>query len=268
MVARGLALTAGKQPVGELFAVVGQNFLHLDRARLVQCIQERASGSGRLVAFDLNEHPARGAVNGHEQITPAGLVGHLGQVFDIDMDEPRLVAFENFVRLRGLFGLERIEVTNAVAAQATVKTRARGLRANELTRNSQQVIQGQQQHLSKIDHDAFLSGCQCGLKSVRGVRCDMKAVSALPLVNGAFTHAVTQRQSCSGLRAGRYRGTNGRRGACVFVQGNHHDKAPGWTAVVTQRLSFNCSMTALAMNSGYRFGSMQSSGMRQLKSRP
>jgi hypothetical protein len=48
------------------------------------------------------------------------------------------------------------------------------------------------------------------------------------------------------------------------VQGNHHDKAPGWTAEVTQRLSINCRMTSLAMNSGYRFESMQSSGMRQL----
>ena len=34
---------------------------------------------------------------------------------------------------------------------------------------------------------------------VRGVRSVMKAVSAFPLVNGAFTHAVAQRQSCSGL---------------------------------------------------------------------
>jgi hypothetical protein len=48
------------------------------------------------------------------------------------------------------------------------------------------------------------------------------------------------------------------------MQGNHHDKATGWTAVVTQRLSINWRMTSLAMNSGYRFESMQSSGMRQL----
>jgi hypothetical protein len=47
------------------------------------------------------------------------------------------------------------------------------------------------------------------------------------------------------------------------VQGYHDDKAPGWTAEVTQRLSINCRMTSLAMNSGYRFESMQSSGMRQ-----
>jgi hypothetical protein len=36
------------------------------------------------VALDLNKHPARGAVNGHKQIAPTGLAGHLGQVFVID----------------------------------------------------------------------------------------------------------------------------------------------------------------------------------------
>ncbi|MDA1329373.1 MAG: hypothetical protein O3C03_10585, partial [Proteobacteria bacterium] len=39
-------------------------------------------------------------------------------------------------------------------------------------------------------------------------------------------------------------------------------------AKVTQSLSINCSMTSLAMNSGYRFGSMQSSGMRHLGNLP
>ena len=77
-------------------------------------------------------------------------------------------------------------------------------------------------------------------------------------------YAFIERQSCSGLRTGCHLSTGGGRSACVFMQGNHHDKAPGWTAVVTQRLSINCRMTSLAMNSGYRFESMQSSGMRQL----
>ena len=176
MVPRGLALTAGKQPVGELFAVVSQNFLHLDRTSLVQGVQKRASGSGRLVTLDLNKHPAGGAVNGHKQIAPAGLVGHLGQVFDIDVDEPRLVAFEGFVRLSGLFGLERIEVANAVATQATIKTRARGLRAKKLAGDGQQIIQGQKQRLSEFDHDLFLSGCERGLKPLRGVGRVMEVV--------------------------------------------------------------------------------------------
>jgi len=143
MVTRGLALTACKQPVDELLAVVGQDFLHLDRARLVQGVQERASGSGRLVALDLNKHPARGAINSDKQIAPAGLIGHLGQVFDIDVDEARLVAFEGFVGLRRLFGLECVEVAHAVAAKTPVKTRARRLRTKELSGNGQQVVQGQ-----------------------------------------------------------------------------------------------------------------------------
>jgi hypothetical protein len=79
VVARGLTLTAGKQPVSELLAVVGQDFLHIDRTTLVQGVQQRASSSGRFVALDLNEHPARGAVNGHKQMTPGGLVGHRGR---------------------------------------------------------------------------------------------------------------------------------------------------------------------------------------------
>ena len=186
MVARGLAFAAGKPDVGEPLAAFGQNFLYLDQARVVQCVQERAIGSGRLVALDLNEQPARGAVIVHKQIEPAGLVGSLEQVFSICLGVKRTVAFEGFVRLRGLFCIWRIEVANPVAALATVKTRVCGMRANELSRNSQQVIQRQQQqHLSKHDHDVFLSGCEFGLKSVRSVRCVMKAVSALLLITGA-----------------------------------------------------------------------------------
>jgi hypothetical protein len=187
VVARGLALTACKQPVGELFAVVGQNFLHLDRASLVQGIETRSGCRRRLLTLDLHKHPACGAVDGHKQIAPAGFVGHLGQVFDIDVDEPRLVAFEGFMRLSGLFGLERVEVANVVEKQATVQTRACGLGAKKLAGDGQQIIQGQQQRLSEFDHDLFLCGCERSLQPLRGVGRVMKAVSALPLVNGAFT---------------------------------------------------------------------------------
>jgi hypothetical protein len=39
----------------------------------------------------------------------------------------------------------------------------------------------------------------------------------------------------------------------IFMQGDHHDKVPGWTAASTQSLCINSRMTSLAMNSGYRF---------------
>ena len=227
MVARGLTLTAGKQPVGELLAVVGQDFLHLDWASFMQSVQKRASGSRRLMALDLNKHPARGAVNGHKQIAPAGLVGHLRQVFDIDVNKPRLVDLEGFVGLRRFFWFEGVEVAHAVTAKTPIKARASGLRAKKFASDGQQIIQRQKKRLSKFDHDLFLSGCERGLQPLRGVGRVMKALSALPLVDGAFTHAITQRQSCSSLRAGRHLRSDGGRGACVFVQGNHHDKAPG-----------------------------------------
>lgn len=115
MVARSMALTTGKQPDGELLAIVSQDFLHLDWASLMHGVQKRASGSGRLVALDLNEHPARGTVNGHERIAPVCFVGHMGQVLDIDVNKHRRVAFEGFVGLGRLFWLEGIEVGKAGA---------------------------------------------------------------------------------------------------------------------------------------------------------
>src|SRR6218665_3188164 len=48
MVATGLTLAAGKQPVGELLTVVGQQLVDPDRAGLVQCLQEGLCTGGRL----------------------------------------------------------------------------------------------------------------------------------------------------------------------------------------------------------------------------
>jgi len=157
-----------------------------------------------------------------QKIVPAGLVRHLGQVFGIDMDEPRLVAFEGFVGLRGIFGLERVKVAYAVAAKTPIKARARGLRAKKLAGDGQQMIQRQKKRLSET------TICSCAGVSVDfgGVGRMMKTVSAHPFVNGAFTHAVTQRQSWSSLRAGRHLRSDGGRGACVFVQVNIMTRLP------------------------------------------
>jgi len=86
MVSRGLTLSTGKQPVGELFTVVGQDFVHPDWASLVQGFQKRACSRARLAALDLNKHPTRCTVYGDKQIPPAALIGHLRQVFDIHMN--------------------------------------------------------------------------------------------------------------------------------------------------------------------------------------
>jgi hypothetical protein len=45
VLARGLTLTAGKQAVGERLAIVGQDFLHLDRTSIAQGThRDKASG--------------------------------------------------------------------------------------------------------------------------------------------------------------------------------------------------------------------------------
>jgi hypothetical protein len=42
-------------------------------------------------AVKFDENPVCGAVDDDEQIAPCGLVGHLGQILDIDVNEARLV---------------------------------------------------------------------------------------------------------------------------------------------------------------------------------
>ena len=74
---------AGKQAVCELLAVVGQQLGDPEWTGLVQCLQEGLRTGGRLVGLELHKHPARSPINGHEQIAPAALVLHLGQVLHI-----------------------------------------------------------------------------------------------------------------------------------------------------------------------------------------
>ena len=58
----------GKEPVGELLAVVGQHLGNPDRTGLVQCPQKGLRTGCRLVCLHLYEHPARGPVDSHKQI--------------------------------------------------------------------------------------------------------------------------------------------------------------------------------------------------------
>jgi hypothetical protein len=44
----------------------------------------------------MQKYPARGAVDGDEQVATRRFVGHLRQVLDVDVNEARLVALEGF----------------------------------------------------------------------------------------------------------------------------------------------------------------------------
>ena len=126
MVAAGLALPAGKQAIRELLAVVSQQLGDPDRTGLVQRLQEGLRTGGCLVGLELHEDPARGPVDGHEQIAPAVLVLHLGQVLHIHVHIAWLVALEGLVDHSRLLGLEGIEVASPMSAQASVQVVAVG----------------------------------------------------------------------------------------------------------------------------------------------
>ncbi|BAO82883.1 hypothetical protein SMCB_0655 [Serpentinimonas maccroryi] len=143
MLTRGLPSTGGKEPVRELFAVVSQQLMNLERTGFVQGAKESLGTGCGLVALDRHVHPARGAVDGHEQVAPLCLIGHLRQVLHVDVQVARLVALEALVGLTGRGGLEGIEVAHAVAAQAAVNARAAGFGAEKFARDGKQVVQRQ-----------------------------------------------------------------------------------------------------------------------------
>lgn len=80
MIAARLALLAGKQAVGELLAVVGQQLGDPDRTGLVQRPQKGLRTGGGRAGLELYEHPSRSLVDGHEQVAPVALIPHLGRL--------------------------------------------------------------------------------------------------------------------------------------------------------------------------------------------
>jgi len=135
---------AGKA-LGELAAIVGEQLDDGDRTGFIEHDQEVGPAAAGLVSIDLHEDPARGAVNGDEQVTAFGFIGHLRQVLDIHMYEAGLVVLERLFDdgLVGFPGGQFKQAGDTMAAQAAPQTSARNGWIDELTRDRQQVIDGQ-----------------------------------------------------------------------------------------------------------------------------
>lgn len=219
MVAAGFALPAGKQAVCELFAVVGQQLVDPDRAGLVQCLEEGLRTGGCLVGLELHKYPTSGSVNGHEQIAPAALILHLGQVLHIHVKVARLIALEGLVGYRRRLGLEGVEVARSMAAQAPVQPGARDMRTDELPCHGQQVIQRQQQGAPPVKHQCFLCWREHRLQAMGRMRAVCKDIALLPLVDRLLGDPEALGQGAGWLVAGCDLGTYGGRGAGVLVQG-------------------------------------------------
>lgn len=65
-------------------------------------------------------NPTVRTIDGHEQIAALALVGHLRQIFDVDVQVARLVVLETLWLGFGLgFWQQVTETVNAMATQAT-----------------------------------------------------------------------------------------------------------------------------------------------------
>ena len=195
MPARGGSGLAG-EAVGELAAVIGQDLADFHRRRLVQTPEEIAAAGLALIGVDVDEHPPRGSVDCNEEVAPAALVGHLGQVLDVDVDEPGLVVLEGLGRGHDALGNDQqlAQPGHAVATQAAIEPRARHGRIDELARHDQQVIERQQQRAPQLDHHRLLSRRQRGAELVRAMRAVLRVLPVLPLARRRPAHVVELRK--------------------------------------------------------------------------
>ena len=97
-----------------------------------------------------------------------------------------------------------------MAAQAAIKARAGDIRAEELTRDGQQIIQRQQQGPAQIDNNGLLFRRQAGLQPMGGVGAIRGVLAMFPFVHRAFADAIAFGQDTRTVRARGNLGANQR----------------------------------------------------------
>ena len=242
----GGALAQAEEPVGEGLSVVGQHAGDLHRGRAVQIAQEPSCVGRGLRRVDAHEDPPRGPVDGHEEVAAAILVGHLGQVFDVDVQVAGLVDVEGAVRGLGFLRLQRPQVARPVATQAAVESRARDMRVEELAHHREQVVERQEQGLAEGNRDALLRRRQRRLQAVRRVAPVVDVVAPPPFPDRLLGDPVALGHPPGRFAAGLDRGPDLRRRRRLLVQRDQHAPTPSRTS---RRID-------LAMNRADRRGSM------------
>ena len=110
-----------------------------------------------------------------------------------------------------------------------------------------------------MNDNHLLRRSELGLEAVRGMGAIVETLTILPLVDRLLGDTETLGQHGSGFVTDRNLGTHGWGGAGILVQSNLHYALPVDCIDCTSSRN-----TSRAKNSGKRFLSMQSSGMRQL----
>ena len=120
------------------------------------------------------------------------------------MDEAWLVVFEGFLlgRRTAFLAYQVGQLGDAMPAQATAQTGTGDGRIDELPRDGQQVVRGQQQRRAQLDDDGFLRWRKRGAQGIGTVGAVFDAVALLPLADGLARDVVTTGQL--GLRLSRF----------------------------------------------------------------
>jgi hypothetical protein len=106
-----------------------------------------ASGHGRRFrGVDADEDPSRGAVDRDEEIPAAFFVGHLRQVFHVEVEIAGLIGLERFVRRLLSLRLKLTKISRPMSSQAAVKPGARDVRVHKLPHHGEQIVERQQKH--------------------------------------------------------------------------------------------------------------------------
>ncbi len=222
---RGAAAKA-EEPVGELLAIVRQHAGDPHRGGALQIAQEPAGVGRSLRRMDTHEDPAGGAVDRDEQIPALLLIGHLRQVFHVDVDVAGLVCLERLVRGLRHLRLQVTEGADPMPTQASIQPGARDVRVEKLADHGEQVVERQQQTLSQRDRHGLLRRCQRGLQPVRRVAPVVDGIALAPLSDGLLRDAVALGHDPRGLFARLDCGPDLRRRRRLLVQRNQHVLPP------------------------------------------
>lgn len=89
---------------------------------------------------DTDEDPTCRSVDCHEKVAAGAIIGHLRQLFHVDMQLAGFIGLDGAVLRLWCFGLQIAQVSYAMPTQAAVQPSAEGVRVQKLAHHRQQVI--------------------------------------------------------------------------------------------------------------------------------
>ena len=192
--------------------------------RADRLFEEGDRACGQLVVLDGQMHPARAAVDGHiEEALAALAIGgsQLGQVLDVHVHEAEVIVLERAALALAL--LRRRQAAQPFSLEDAVDRIAVEMR-QEVRDHEGEVIERKAGGLAQgtDDRPLFLCGFPGQLVRPAGVVLAVLSSALAPLADGLGAHAEALGQHARGLgRAGDLL-ANGRGGAGLRVDGQHH----------------------------------------------